>query len=143
MGSPRLRKIAKIVCAGLGCPEAELSIVITDDVAIRHLNCVWRHKDKSTDVLSFAQTAGEMPVQGQGGSILLGDVVISQETAARQAARSERTFDEEIRRLLVHGILHLLGHDHVHGGRQARRMRLEEERLLRLLEERLPSEDTP
>lgn len=132
----------------MGCPDAELSIVITDDAAIRALNRDWRSKDQPTDVLSFSQIEvpeSEAPPRGQtrrgravdpralGPRPVLGDVVISAETAARQAPRYGHDFEVEIERLVVHGVLHLLGHDHVHGGPQARRMREEEERLLRAL----------
>jgi probable rRNA maturation factor len=95
---------------------------------MRALNNSWRGKDKSTDVLSFSQVEG-MAVP-PGGPHLLGDVVISMPTAARQAVARGHTLEEEMARLLVHGILHLLGHDHVHGGWQAKKMRAEERRLL-------------
>ena len=65
--------------------------------------------------------------------VVLGDVIISYDTAARQAAAFGHTLDEEVKRLLVHGVLHLLGHDHVHGGHQARLMKAAEARLLRVL----------
>lgn len=134
--------IAQTICDGLGCPDAELSVVITDDATIRELNRDWRGKDKATDVLSFSQVEGEEPAPAAGRrlatSSVLGDVVISAETAARQAEEIGHSFEDEVRRLLVHGVLHLLGHDHVHGGEQRRRMRAEERRLLKLLSETLP-----
>lgn len=99
-----------------------------DDPAIRDLNKTWREKDKPTDVLSFPQMEGK--VSKGDFAPCLGDVVISFETAARQAAQLEHSLEAEYRRLLVHGVLHLLGHDHVHGGHQARIMKNEETRLL-------------
>jgi probable rRNA maturation factor len=82
--------------------------------------------DGPTDVLAFAMREGEgAPHSGR----LLGDVVISIETAKRQARRAHRGLDAELERLLVHGTLHLLGHDH-HEAAEARRMRAEERRLL-------------
>lgn len=115
---------------------AELSILITDDATIAELNGTWRNKPRATDVLSFSQLEGEpMP----GAPLTLGDVVISSDTAQRQADAAGCTLEQELRRLLVHGILHLLGHDHVHGGHQARLMQEEEARLLRLLETTLGS----
>jgi len=114
----------------LGLQGVELSIVLCDDAAIHALNKQWRGKDEPTDVLSFPQIeAGAVPVPGG----VLGDVVISLETAARQADRLGHSLEVEVRRLLVHGALHLLGHDHVHGGRQAAKMKREEERLLALV----------
>jgi probable rRNA maturation factor len=114
----------------LGSTDAELSILLTDDRTIRELNAAWRRLDRATDVLSFAQVeAGE----GRPASGLLGDLVISTETAARQARRVRWPLEREIERLLVHGILHLHGYDHVRGGVAARRMRRAEARLRALL----------
>ncbi len=121
-----LKRTASIVCEAIGFARAELSIVLTDDVAIHALNKQWRGKDKPTDVLSFPQNGFEQ-------TRVLGDVVISTETAARQAPRYGNDFRAELDRLIVHGVLHLIGHDHVHGGVQARNMKREEERVLRAL----------
>lgn len=115
----------------LGLADAELTVVLTDDAAIHKLNRSYRAKDKPTDVLSFSQLEGEtMP---SPGPVALGDIVISVETAVRQAHSAGHPLDTELRRLFVHGLMHLLGHDHVHGGWQARRMREAEDRLLRRL----------
>ena len=128
--TPRLRFLVRTICDGLGFSKVEVSVVITDDPGIHELNRTWRNKDKPTDVLSFSQVEGEIVV---GSTAVLGDVIISADTAARQAEHAGLTLDQEFQRLLVHGMLHLLGHDHVHGGHQARKMKLEEARLLRLL----------
>jgi probable rRNA maturation factor len=122
-----LRKIARTIFAALDLTDADLSIVLTDDETIRALNRDWRGKDRATDVLSFSQLEGEGPTAGPR---MLGDVVISMETAARQAQKTGRTLDAEVCHLLVHGVLHLFGHDHVRGGAQARRMKAEERRVL-------------
>jgi probable rRNA maturation factor len=90
-------------------PHAELSISLVRDGEIRKLNKLWRKKDEATDVLSFP--SGESAKGGHGFHIL-GDVVISLDTARRQAEHFERTVHEELVRYLAHGILHLLGHDH-------------------------------
>lgn len=95
------------------------------------LNHTWRHKDRTTDVLSFSQLAGA--AWPGAGPVHLGDVVVSVPCAARQAAARGHSLEAEMARLLAHGVLHLVGHDHVHGGTQARRMRAEEQRLLTLL----------
>ena len=97
-----LRKAARAFLEALA-PGAELSIVVTTDRRIRKLNREWRGKDKATDVLSFEQD----PKTG-----LLGDVVVSLDTARRQAREGGRPLSEELERLLAHGLLHLLGHDH-------------------------------
>ncbi|MEE2959848.1 MAG: rRNA maturation RNase YbeY [Myxococcota bacterium] len=126
-----LKKIASVICDDLGYRAYELNIVIVDDETIRAYNRDWRHKDKSTDVLSFPQDADCS--EGAGIGAVLGDVVISAETATRQALVYGHSLEAEYRRLIVHGVLHLLGYDHIHGGRQARKMRIEEERLTRAL----------
>lgn len=84
-------------------PGCELSIVVTTDENIRQLNKQWRGKNKATDVLSFEQD----PKTG-----VLGDIVISLDTAQRQALEGGRALSDEITRLLAHGLLHLMGHDH-------------------------------
>jgi probable rRNA maturation factor len=131
----------------LGCPDAELSIVLTDDATIHALNRQWRGKDRPTDVLSFSQleaaggagTTASRPRRRAvdprtlGPKPVLGDVVVSLESAARQATRYGHDLTAELERLLVHGVLHLLGHDHVHGGTQAGLMRREEARLVAAL----------
>ena len=106
-----------------GC---ELSLSLVGDRAIRRLNRTWRKKDKSTDVLSFP--AGELP-RGTPGPRQLGDVVISLDTAKRQAKEYGRPLGTEVARYLVHGLLHLLGHDHERT-QEARKMAALEEKLL-------------
>jgi len=91
--------------------EAELSVLLTNDTTIQQLNRDYRQKDRPTDVLSFH-------FDGQGGGAhldggwLLGDVVISLDTAWRQAQGRKRTLEAEVRWLLAHGVLHLCGYDH-------------------------------
>lgn len=100
----------------LGKTDHELSIVLTDDPHIQSLNRDFREKDVPTDVLSFGQLEGEpfvTPVPH------LGDLVISLETAARQAGERGHPVEAEVRILLVHGLMHLLGHDHMEPGERA------------------------
>ncbi len=124
-----LRRRAARLLRELGHRGSELSISLVDDGTIRELNQEWRGIDRATDVLSFSLLEGDHPRRrGQ----LLGDVVISVETAARQARRRRRGVDEIAARLMVHGVLHVLGHDHVRPA-QARVMRAEERRLWRVL----------
>jgi len=105
--------------------EAELSLALVDDGAMAELNLRHRSRRGPTDVLSFSLLEG--PHSRHRGA-LLGDVVISVETAARQARRSGRRLDDELLRLLIHGVLHLLGHDHAEPT-EARAMRAEQRRL--------------
>jgi len=87
----------------------ELSILLTDDSEIKELNSKFRNKDKATDVLSFSMHEGE---SGGVEAPSLGDVVISLETAEQQATELNVSFSDEIIRLLVHGVLHLVGYEH-------------------------------
>lgn len=89
--------------------ESELSVVLCGDEVIHELNREWRGKDRPTDVLAFAMGEGEAGGISPG---LLGDVVISVDTARRQAPEHGRTILGEVTMLLAHGLLHLLGYDH-------------------------------
>jgi len=116
----RLARRARRYLAVLGRSEAELSLLVVGDRAIRALNRRWRRKDRVTDVLSF-------PAAGPGP--LLGDVVISLDTARRAARQAGRTLEDELDRYLAHGLLHLLGHDHERPI-EARRMAVAEDALV-------------
>ena len=100
---------AERLLAALGVGATELSILLCDDRFIHALNLQWRAKDRPTDVLSFSMREGE---GADPDDPVLGDVVISLETAARQAAERGHSPAREVQVLLVHGVLHLLGHDH-------------------------------
>lgn len=92
---------------------AMLTLLLTDDAAIQQLNWRFRDEDKPTDVLSFP--AGE-PLPGEtsdGGAPYLGDIAISVPYAARQAATADHSLSAELQLLAVHGVLHLLGYDHL------------------------------
>jgi rRNA maturation RNase YbeY len=125
----RLRRSAERLLAALRLPDAELSVLLVSDRAMRRLNRAWRGRDRPTDVLAFAQR------EGAGGAPpgLLGDVVISVDTARRQAAERGARLAEEAERLLVHGLLHLLGYDHERSAAEAARMRRRERALARRL----------
>ena len=124
-----LRRIGQAVLSAIGESRSELSIALVDDSQIRELNARWRNRQRSTDVLSFSQIEGDFADHRSG---LLGDVVISVETAAAQAASSHRGLDQVVTRLLIHGVLHLIGHDH-EKDEEALRMRSEERRIWRVL----------
>ena len=104
-----LRTDATALLDLLDVPDAELSVLLCDDAFILPLNRDYRGKDRPTDVLSFSQREGE---DGDPEDPVLGDVVISVETAGRQAAERGHALEHELRVLLVHGVLHLLGYDH-------------------------------
>lgn len=110
---------------------AEISVTFVDDERIYELNKEHRNIDSSTDVLSFP--LGENGVYDKNidtGACLLGDIVISVETAVRQAESYGHTLQREIGFLTVHSMLHLLGYDHVNGGIEAVHMREKEEHVL-------------
>jgi probable rRNA maturation factor len=108
-------------------PESFLSVVITDDADIAALNQEYLSRPGPTNVLAFGQAEGEGAELSPG---LLGDVVVSHQSAMREAAESGLELDEHLMRLLVHGLLHLLGYDHTKGPGQARRMEELTEELL-------------
>ena len=110
-------------------PGAELSVLITDDETIRGLNQRFRDVDEPTDVLSFELEGNEAFATPQESHRQLGEVVISFPTALRQAEEAGRAIDRELLHLLVHGILHILGHDHETPD-EAREMHAKEENLL-------------
>jgi probable rRNA maturation factor len=112
----------------LGREEAELALTLVDDPTMQALNARDRGRQAPTDVLSYSLLEGP---HAEFRRALLGDVVISVDTAARQARRARRSLDDECLRLLVHGVLHLVGHDH-QAAEEARRMRAAERRLLRI-----------
>lgn len=124
---PRFVRRARAVLRAVGHAASELSVAFVDDDAIADLNQRDRGKPGATDVLSYSLLEG--PHADCRGA-LLGDVVISVDTAARQARRGRRSLDDECLRLLIHGVLHVLGHDH-EDDEEARRMRAEERRLWR------------
>lgn len=122
-----LRAAARGALRELRLDGRELSLALVSDRRIRALNAAWRGKDRATDVLSFPQDADAAGARGAGGPI--GDVVISLPTALRQAREGGWGLARELRRLLAHGLLHCLGHDHETPA-QARRMARAEELLL-------------
>lgn len=121
----RLEARAAAVLEALALGEAELSVTLVDDEAMAALNERYRGTSGPTDVLAFSLVEGEHA--GYRGA-LLGEVVIDVEAAARQAPAWGLALDDELARLLIHGTLHLLGHDHERED-EARAMRAEEERI--------------
>jgi len=129
----KLEAVVDEVIRGEGLePEAEVSLLFVDDCRITELNREYRGKDCSTDVLSFAmreRTEEEPELEDPAGDCLLGDVVISLETAERQRGEFGHSLDREVAYLFVHGILHLLGYDHEDVDDRGR-MRSKEESIL-------------
>ncbi len=103
----------------MACPDGELSIVIVDDAGIKELNREYLDRNRPTNVLAFSMREGPFP---DIGPTLLGDVVISAETAKAEALAADMTFADRFDELLVHGILHLFGYDHENDENEAIRM---------------------
>jgi probable rRNA maturation factor len=130
----QVRAIGERMLRFLERDSAELSILLTDDAYIRTLNRDHRGKDRPTDVLAFPQeeeteAEAELPGAAAEGE-LLGDVVISLDTAERQARSRRRALLDEVSFLLAHGILHLVGYDHQDDAEEAR-MNAMTQRLIR------------
>lgn len=122
----QVRADALALLRGLQEDSAELAVSLVSDAEIHQLNRDYRGKDRPTDVLAFAMREGK---RVPGDEALLGDVVISLETASRQAHSRGVSDADEVRTLLIHGLLHLLGYDHECSPAEARRMRAMERRL--------------
>lgn len=103
-----LTRLAEKICEGEGLDESvEISLMFCDDPLMTSLNQRYRSEKKTTDVLSF-----EQPADGALGRHVLGDIVISLETAERNCNGDRRLMREEVAMLFCHGLLHLLGYDH-------------------------------
>ena len=130
--TPFIKRQALRMMGYLGCDDKELSVVFVHDQSMRTLNRTYRSKDRSTNVLAFAQTqtyAGEPQTQ------MLGDVVISLPAAAREAHELSQSLEERVVFLLAHGLLHLLGYDHEDSESQRLCMELREQQILSYLSE--------
>jgi probable rRNA maturation factor len=108
--------------------EAELTIVLSDDAQLQQLNSQWMGVDAPTDVLSFPSEETDP----ESGNRYLGDVLISVQRAAEQAAAGGHSAEAEVQLLVVHGILHLLGHDHADADEKARMWQAQGEILSRI-----------
>lgn len=129
--SARVESWAEQCLAVLDKHDHELAVTLTDDKRIQTLNAEYRNRPEPTDVLSFGQMEGEpfaSPVP------VLGDLVISLETAQRQASELGHPLAAELRILVVHGVLHLIGHDHIDPADRVSMAQAENDLL-----ERLPS----
>lgn len=120
----RMKRTAQKILSLLKQERTELSVALVGDREIEKLNRKYRNQPKPTDVLSF-------PADNifAGRERLLGDVVISVDKAKEQAKAGGWTLNEEIDRLLIHGILHLLGYDHEGSKKEARVMRALERKI--------------
>lgn len=111
----RCGRLAATALGAVDLPEGivELSIVLADDATVQGLNRDWRGKDQPTNVLSFASLDDEDAPLVPGAPLLLGDVVLAFETCAAEARDQGKPLANHFGHLVVHGVLHLLGYDHL------------------------------
>lgn len=128
----RLRNVAVRILNALECPEGtELSVSIVGDFSIRRINREYLGKDRPTNVISFSLQEGEFTEVAPNA---LGDVIVSADTAKREAEEGGMALFDRVCFLLLHGILHLCGYDHERSGEaEARRMEQKESELFNIL----------
>jgi probable rRNA maturation factor len=127
----RVRRSLKRLLKALDREESETSVLLVDDDQIREFNKRYLKRDRPTNVISFAMTEGAF---GDVHPEILGDIIISVETAARDAETGRLDFMDELEFLLIHGLLHLLGYEHENtDAEEAQRMKSRERELFRLL----------
>jgi probable rRNA maturation factor len=146
----RIRRDLRKALHLLSLHKAEISVLFVNDKRMKILNSQYRGIERTTDVLSFPQhspkeqkcrrsevfNTGTSELQSfRASELLLGDIVINLHQAKRQAVEHNLTFNEELRLLLIHGLLHLVGHDHEKGGYDRRKMQKKTQKLLEKLQE--------
>ena len=114
----------------LGCPDAELSILIVDDQQITQFNRDYLNRNRPTNVIAFPMREGRF---SEVTPNLLGDVVISADTAKREGQSAGLKMQDRLDQLLIHGILHLCGYDHENTKTEARRMEKKTEELFKIV----------
>ena len=129
----KLKRDSRALLTAFRLNKAELGVLLVNDGQMKRLNRLHRTLNKTTDVLSFPiyERRVEIPVDRES---LLGDIVINLDAAKRQSSLYDLTLFGEVRRLLIHGFLHLLGYDHERNPYQQRKMRRHENELRNTLE---------
>jgi rRNA maturation RNase YbeY len=126
-----VKKYVLQIMGYLGCSDQELSVVFGSDRLLQEINNTYRHQDRPTNVLAFPQSP---TYEGEPATPMLGDVIVALPTAAREAHDLQQSLEERVIYLLLHGILHLLGHDHEGSAAQRRRMEALERQVLARLQ---------
>lgn len=129
MDTRKIKIKLKRILKGLGYHKMELSILFTDDNHIAELNRRFLKREGPTNVLAFSMRGDDKEPE----TLMLGDVVISLDAAMRDAKIDDVSLNKTVDRLLIHGLLHLLGYDHEKSDQEARRMEEETERLLKIM----------
>ena len=126
----KIQQTVQVVLDALDFPDGEISILLVDDPQIETLNQKYLNRQGPTNVIAFAMREGEF---SHLTPHLLGDVVISMDTTAKEAHDAGLTRGRRFNELLVHGILHLFGYDHENSAKEARRMEEKSRELLELI----------
>ena len=131
----RASEAAAQVAPELANPRLSASLLFTSDDEIHTLNREWRQRDKPTNVLSFPMLErGELlALAGDGPPVLLGDIALAHETCAREAAEKGVPLADHAAHLIIHGLLHLAGHDHETSAEDAEAMEALEVKALAIL----------
>ena len=125
-----IEQTVRVILGALDCPDGEISILIVDDLEIEKLNRKYLNRNGPTNVIAFPMREGEF---SHLTPQLLGDVVISTDTATNEALYSGMSLEQRFKELLVHGILHLFGYDHETSEPEARKMEIKNQELLELI----------
>jgi probable rRNA maturation factor len=126
----RIQERAKVVLKALDCPDGELSLVLVDDERMAELNAAYLGREGPTNVIAFPMREGDFSNLHPD---LLGDVVISMDTCAREGREGAIPTKVRFYQLLIHGILHLFGYDHTQTAEEAQRMEVKNQELLGLI----------
>ncbi|MCL1911422.1 MAG: rRNA maturation RNase YbeY [Leptospirales bacterium] len=130
----RILTLAENICGILAIEDVSLSLIMTNDECIRKINREFRKKDSPTDVISFAYADDDDDFpHGEGGIDELGDIYISLERTAEQSVEYGVSLEDEFKRLLIHGILHLIGYDHEKSVEEENIMQAKEEEIFALV----------
>ncbi len=126
-----IQKKTQAILNALDCPDGELSILIVNDSQIEALNKLYLNRSGPTNIIAFPMLEGEF---AKISPQLLGDVVISVETAYQEGVNAGISMEERLIQLLIHGILHLFGYDHETTEQEALKMEKKNEELIKLIE---------
>jgi probable rRNA maturation factor len=126
-----VQKIAQAILNALDSPKAELSVLLVDDTQIAQLNQAYLNRKGPTNVIAFPMREG---LHANINPHLIGDVVISMDTCVKEAREADLSIDQRFNQLLIHGILHLFGYDHIHSSEEALVMDAKSDELLALVE---------
>ena len=129
----KLNGLVEKICGYLKLKNKFITIIITDNNYIRKINKILRKKDYATDIISFYYEDEPFPGENTGNDPL-GDLYLSLEKAHTQADEYDSDFQNEVKRLLVHGILHLTGFDHEVSEEEEKKMRSKEEKVLKAID---------